>query len=579
MISVLTIGMVMSVQSSNNQKMLRFSNDPRRTFKLSEVPAIIAVGLNYPDHAHQVANATPTSPIIFMKNRNSLTVHEDEVIVPPCSASPDYEAELGVIIKDTFRDSTEEDALKHVLGYTVVNDISGRCWQKTWGQAYNISTHTKDDFDVCVGDGGQWPFSKSFDTHLPIGPVVVPQELLHDASGLGIQLHLNGKLMQNDTTSNMIFDVRQVISFISRGQTIEAGTIIAMGTMGGIGDTQTPRVVLKDNDIVTVTIEKIGSLINKIRRETAAKMMTRESTTFKEMERSSDNNDTKATRVVRFLDRNGKIQYGEPEEDINGHVVRAKLIESNNIYGSRAFTGETLEVVKILTPIDPVATLGIGLNYVKHSTESNMTVPLAPIVFFKNRKSITTAFGDVRINSHVVLPDYEGELAVIFGKDCKDRTRENALECVLGYSVANDVTARCWQSNLYTNITNGTSKCLGNGGQWTYSKSSIDMPLGRDLVFKDSLSSPDASGLTVQTHLNSNLMQNETTDDMIFGIRELVEFVTKGTTIEQGTVLITGTPSGVGIARSPPVILKHGDIMRVTIDSIGTIENRVTYAQ
>ena len=107
-----------------------------RSFDLSEVPAIIAVGLNYPDHAHQVANATPTSPIIFMKNRNALTVHESDVIVPLCSSNPDYEAELGVIIKDTFRDSSEENALEHVLGYTVVNDISGRCWQKNWNEAY-----------------------------------------------------------------------------------------------------------------------------------------------------------------------------------------------------------------------------------------------------------------------------------------------------------------------------------------------------------------------------------------------------------------------------------------------------------
>ena len=106
-----------------------------RSFDLSEVTSIIAVGLNYPDHAHQVANATPTSPIIFMKNRNALTVHESDVIVPLCSSNPDYEAELGVIIKDTFRDSSEENALEHVLGYTVVNDISGRCWQKNWNEA------------------------------------------------------------------------------------------------------------------------------------------------------------------------------------------------------------------------------------------------------------------------------------------------------------------------------------------------------------------------------------------------------------------------------------------------------------
>ena len=118
----------------NVDRQLRILGE-NRTFDLGHVPAIFAVGLNYPDHAHQVANATPTSPIIFMKNRNALTLSDSEVIVPLCSASPDFEAELGVIIKDTFRDSSVEDALEHVLGYTVVNDISGRCWQKNWNEA------------------------------------------------------------------------------------------------------------------------------------------------------------------------------------------------------------------------------------------------------------------------------------------------------------------------------------------------------------------------------------------------------------------------------------------------------------
>ena len=399
--------------------------------------------------------------------------------------------------------------------------------------------------------------------------MIVPQRVLDDGSGLGIQLHLNGELMQNDTTSNMIYNVRQVIAFISRGQTIEAGSVIAMGTMGGIGDTRTPRVVLQNDDVVTVTIEKIGSLTNTIRREE----VEREEQMFSLQERE---NGTKASRVIRFLDVHGSIMYGEPVE-VNGHVVQAKLIESNDLFGSRVLTGEVVTVSHIITPIDPVATIGIGLNYVKHSSETNMSVPLAPIVFFKNRKSVVSAFDDVPIHSHIVLPDYEGELALIFKRDCKNIKRENALDCVLGYTVANDVTARCWQSSTYTNITNGTSKCLGNGGQWTYSKSAIDMPLGPQIVFKESLLQQDASGLLVQTHLNSRLMQNETTDDMVFGVKELIEFVTKGTTIEQGTVLITGTPSGVGIARSPPVILRHNDTMRVTIDQIGSIENRVVF--
>ena len=449
---------------------------------------------------------------------------------------------------------------------------AARSWQKNWNEAYNISTGTKDDFDLCVGDGGQWPFSKSFDTHLPIGPVIIPQRVLNDGSGLGIQLHLNGELMQNDTTSNMIFNVRQVINFIARGQTIEAGTVIAMGTMGGIGDTRTPKVVLQNNDVVTVTIENIGSLTNTIRREEEEEEFVR-----REQEQDQHFVDgTKATRVIRFLDMNGSILYGEPVE-MNGHVVKAKLIEGNDIYGSRILTGDVVGVFKILAPIDPVATIGVSLNYRKHCAEMNMTVPLAPVMFSKNRESVVSTGDAIHINRHVILPDYQGALALIFKRDCKNVKRKNALDCVLGYTVANDVTARCWQSSTYTNITNGTSKCLGNGGQWTYSKSIIDMPLGPQIVFKESLSQEDASGLLVQTYLNSKLMQNETTTEMIFGVAKLIEFVTKGTTIERGTVLITGTPSGVGIARSPLVILNHNDTVRIKIDKIGAIENRVIY--
>eukprot|EP00939_MAST-03C_sp_MAST-3C-sp1_P000503 g503.t1 len=546
---------------------------------LEDVPVIYAVGLNYPDHAHKVTNKSITSPIIFFKNRNAAIGPEEDVTIPLCSASPDYEAELGIIIKDTFRDATLDDALDHVLGYTAINDISGRCWQKSWSEAYNISTGAGGDFDICVGDGGQWTYSKSYDTHMPYGPVIVPPDVLGNASGLSITMHLNGKIMQNDTTSNMIFGVRQIIEFISRGTTIEAGTVIATGTMGGIGDTREPRVVLQDGDNVTVTIDSIGSLTNIVRRPRSKANLVKTSpvvVTPPSLTRSSN-------RIVRFLDANGNERYGalDAERAVSSNGVPTVIpgetvvrILRGDVFGPRTFTDEHAIVARLLPPIPkPPAVYAIGLNYADHAKASNMSVPLAPIVFFKNRMSIVGSGDDVIVPPTSTLPDYEAELAFVFGRTCKDVTRENALGCVLGYFVANDVSARCWQLSSAINKTG--KQCLGNGGQWSYSKSfDTHCPLGPYLTVKD-LVGGDASNLNVTMHLNGQQMQHASTSDLIFGVAELVEFVTKGTTVEKGTVVLTGTPAGVGFSRSPPVALKDGDVMEISIEGLGTIRNSV----
>ena len=192
--------------------------------------------------------------------------------------------------------------------------------------------------------------------------------------GSGNSITFHGELMQNDTTSNMIYNVRQVIAFISRGQTIEAGSVIAMGTMGGIGDTRTPRVVLQNNDVVTVTIEKIGSLTNTIRREEVEK----EEQVFPVQER----NGTKAGRVIRFLDVHGSIMYGEPVE-VNGHVVQAKLIESNDLFGSEY-------LLEMLSPMRSRPDRSRPNN--RNRPELRSTAPRrtcrtsAPIVFFRTER-------------------------------------------------------------------------------------------------------------------------------------------------------------------------------------------------
>jgi 2-keto-4-pentenoate hydratase/2-oxohepta-3-ene-1,7-dioic acid hydratase in catechol pathway len=168
------------------------------------VSVIYAVGLNYPDHAHNVDNGTiPTSPIIFFKNRNAAVGHADTVIIPPFSSNPDYEAELALVVSKDCKDVSKENALDCVLGYFIANDVSARCWQSKNGSDHHASVSsdgqtTPGDFDKCVGNSGQWTFSKGLDTHCPLGPQLVMKEELDlpDANGLQIQMHLNGKLMQ-----------------------------------------------------------------------------------------------------------------------------------------------------------------------------------------------------------------------------------------------------------------------------------------------------------------------------------------------------------------------------------------------
>jgi 2-keto-4-pentenoate hydratase/2-oxohepta-3-ene-1,7-dioic acid hydratase in catechol pathway len=588
---------------------------------ITSPPVIYCVGLNYPDHAHSVQNGTlPTSPIIFFKNRNAAS-GPGAVEIPPASTHPDYEAELVFVVSKTAKDVKAADALEYVLGYTVGNDISARCWQSKGGEnasssssssssstaiAYDsaavrgeeaTSTGIGGDFDKCVGNGGQWSFSKGFDTHAPMGPVFVTQSELGDGSGLSIQLTLNGALMQNDTTSNMIFGVREIVEFITTGTTVEAGTVVFTGTMGGVGDLRKPQVILQDGDDMAVSIEKIGELRNTVHRPKVAAYEASQAAA-KAARRAEEASKTEAaaaaavvaaaadrggevprpatrlaTRLVRFLDAAGVERLGSP---VAGAAGQAELIEGDSIHGSRRLTGERATVARLLAPVkNPPAVYGIGLNYAEHARQANLSIPLAPVVFFKNRQSIAGTGDVVSIPAMSTIPDYEAELAIVTKGTCKDVSYDDALECVLGYTVANDVSARCLQDAKNGNHTVPVQHCLGNSGQWSFSKSfDTHCPLGPALVTTEELG--DATGLLVQMRLNGQLMQNDTTTDMIFNVRKIIEFISIATTIEPGTVIVTGTPGGVGYTRTPPILLQDGDNMTVTIDKIGTITNIVS---
>jgi 2-keto-4-pentenoate hydratase/2-oxohepta-3-ene-1,7-dioic acid hydratase in catechol pathway len=219
---------------------------------------------------------------------------------------------------------------------------------------------------------------------------------------------------------------------------------------------------------------------------------------------------------------------------------------------------------KLLAPVEPRAILCIGLNYRKHAEETKAPLPKFPVLFMKSPGAVQNP-GDP-----IVLPrklrsdsvDYECELAVVIEKAAKNVSKENALEYVLGYTCANDVSARDWQKE-------------GGGGQWCRGKTfDTFCPLGPVIVTPDELPNPQA--LRISTKVNGEALQDWTTSDMIFDIPTLIEFLSASTTLLPGTVIITGTPHGVGMARTPQRWLQPGDVAEVEIEGIGVLRNPVT---
>lgn len=236
---------------------------------------------------------------------------------------------------------------------------------------------------------------------------------------------------------------------------------------------------------------------------------------------------------------------------------------SGDIFAEFQVTDRSVQLGPLLAPVEPVYLPCIGLNYKQHAIESNLPMPAHPVLFVKNPASIQHPGGPIelprKLPSHSV--DYECELAVVIGKRCKNVSREDALSYVLGYTCANDVSARDWQFN-------------GGGGQWCQGKSFDSFcPLGPVLVTADEI--PDPHTLRIRTLLNGEVMQDSNTADMIFSVPALIEFLSASKTLLPGTVILTGTPQGVGFARKPPVRLKAGDIVAIDIERIGTLTNPV----
>jgi 2-keto-4-pentenoate hydratase/2-oxohepta-3-ene-1,7-dioic acid hydratase in catechol pathway len=270
-------------------------------------------------------------------------------------------------------------------------------------------------------------------------------------------------------------------------------------------------------------------------------------------------------RIVRFLDDKGQTRLGKiPLGEMPGS---AELLDGEMFTGVTP-TGRSAPIRKLLAPFSPVNIFCIGANYAEHVKESGHAMPENPVIFMKPTTAVTNPGEPVLIPKaceHGPEVDYECELAIVIGKTCRDVSETDALRFVLGYTAANDISARRWQKQ-------------GGASQWIRGKSfDTFCPLGPSIVTRGSGADEigDPQKLKLSTTLNGQVMQNSTTGDMIFSAAKIVSFISRDTTLLPGTLILTGTPPGVGFARKPEVWLKPGDSITVEVEKIGKLTSAV----
>jgi len=206
---------------------------------------VVAIGLNYRDHAIEAGLTIPTAPLCFAKFTSSLSGPYDPIRLPAEDAQVDFEGELGVIIGARAKHVSEADAMNHVAGYVAFNDVSARKWQF---------------------EDGQWTRGKSCDTFAPNGPFLVTKDEVPDPGLLRITTRVNGQVMQDSNTKHLIFNVPKMVSYLSRSFALEPGDLIATGTPSGVGFSRKPPLFLKEGDVVEVEIERVGTISNRVER-------------------------------------------------------------------------------------------------------------------------------------------------------------------------------------------------------------------------------------------------------------------------------------------------------------------------
>lgn len=278
------------------------------------------------------------------------------------------------------------------------------------------------------------------------------------------------------------------------------------------------------------------------------------------------------SRLVRFLAKDGRIYYGDPilaPGDTNiANATQARVIKGD-IFSKHDVTDQVAQIRILLSPIareDVRSVRCLGLNYEQHARESKMPLPKYPVLFSKPVTSLTGPFDNIPVPTlaqEVDGLDYECELVAVIGKEARDVLESEALEYVMGYAVGNDVSHREWQLKR-------------GGGQWALGKGFDGWaPFGPGIVSSRLIKDPQA--LRIRTKLNGKTVQDSSTKDMIFGVASTVSFLSQGTTLLPGDIIFTGTPQGVGSGRSPPLWLRDGDIVEVSLENIGSCTNHIEY--
>lgn len=258
-------------------------------------------------------------------------------------------------------------------------------------------------------------------------------------------------------------------------------------------------------------------------------------------------------RIARFVSTDDRTHLGSLIDEQTAHVLEGDL------FGSHTFAPEKTAIARLLPPISPPNIFAIGRNYRAHAEETGARVPEEPLIFMKATTSLLGPGGTIRIPASAPNEiDFEAELAIVIGRAARNVPEQNALDHVLGYTCANDVSAR---------------DCQRNDKQWARAKGFDSFcPLGPWIVTRDAL---DPDNCSVQSRLNGQVMQNANTSSMIHNCRRLVSYVSHQFTLLPGTLILTGTPEGVGMARKPPVFMRPGDRIEVEIGGIGVLANHV----
>nr|ALM31954.1 decarboxylase_GME686 [Daldinia eschscholzii IFB-TL01] len=271
------------------------------------------------------------------------------------------------------------------------------------------------------------------------------------------------------------------------------------------------------------------------------------------------------TNLIRFLDELSVERYGDVTNGSFDNIIGSEVpLLEGDLFDLRR-TEKTAIVHELLSPVPSTPLfVCIGLNYADHAKEANLAIPPNPVIFTKPSDALTGPYSDVPVPPEAELMDYEGELCVIISKTGKNIPEDKAFDYVLGVTAGNDLSSRKWQRPPYS------------GGQFTYAKSFDNFaPIGPTILHHSFI--PAKSPLEIKTTVNGEVRQNGSTSDMLFNIEKIIAHASRGTTLRQGTIIMTGTPAGIAAKWPGQPWLKDGDVVEVNISGIGSLKNKLVF--